>query len=73
MKPTTILHSYHFQPDKQDYARFAKVIFEDFHFDHCEYQLPHQTYDLKDWEFLNKLSGFILELVEQEKLKAKEV
>lgn len=67
IKPNKITEEFHFKLDERDYARHATIIFINNKFDNCSFKTNKKIYDLTDWEFLNKLSGRILELVDQKK------
>jgi len=65
-KPNRITKEFYFKLDEKDYSRHATIVFIDNRFDHCNFKTNKSIYDLDDWQFLNKLSEFILNL-EKEK------
>ncbi len=67
LKPNKVTEEFHFKLDEKDYTRFATIIFINNKFDNCSFKKSKRVYDLTDWEFLNNLSGRILELVDKKK------
>lgn len=65
IKPGKTTEEFYFKFDEKDYCRRATIIFINNKFDSCSFKTNRVIYDLIDWQFLNELSGFILELIDK--------